>query len=705
MVKQRRGGPAVLSGAGLTCLAVALLLFHAPAAQAQGGNRRATREALVRAEDARGDAAPLVAALRDPALRAQALRGLGRLERPDLLQHLVPFLDDPALGATAAEAIAQSTQGLPAPSVRNASAQRLLDSASRVLTDALGASRNPAVTGALARSLARLPFDDPRQARAAERAVLGAAPVKALDGDNIAATEGIAHGLYTLARGRRALGDLTPDAISWLRSMIQAGGADRAAPVRRLAWLAVNAMRAADGPLVAVGIRDPDPQVRRQAVLAVGGLPADPLRHDILDLAAQDPDQMVRLDWVGMQRLVRPSECDPLVAATRDASPHVVLAAIDALNGPCASPEAVVTTLRSFIAEGPVGPSRRPPNGVSWHARAHALVTLARIDPRGAEPLLWTDSRHPVWQVRMYVARGAALIRDTAVLSRLAFDSVGSVREVALTGLSTAIGHLGDAIYVRALSSPDHHVVVAAARALKGAPVRDSVLPAILDALDRLHREARQTSRDPRMELLNRVEEMMSPAESPRIRAWTDDVDPAVAARAAALVRALNPQETVTPSSPALPDTAPLLTGAVRVRVTMSQETGGGAFEMQLDADNAPVTVARIVALIRRGYYDGLTFHRVVPNFVLQGGSPAMNEYVGTDDFLRDELGLAHHERGTLGVSTRGRDTGDAQWFINLVDNYRLDHDYTVFARITSGMDVVDRILEGDVMAAVRVIP
>lgn len=82
-----------------------------------------------------------------------------------------------------------------------------------------------------------------------------------------------------------------------------------------------------------------------------------------------------------------------------------------------------------------------------------------------------------------------------------------------------------------------------------------------------------------------------------------------------------------------------------------------------------------------------------------------MNEYVGTDDFLRDELGLAHHERGTLGVSTRGRDTGDAQWFINLVDNYRLDHDYTVFARITSGMDVVDRILEGDVMAAVRVIP
>ena len=59
----------------------------------------------------------------------------------------------------------------------------------------------------------------------------------------------------------------------------------------------------------------------------------------------------------------------------------------------------------------------------------------------------------------------------------------------------------------------------------------------------------------------------------------------------------------------------------------------------------------------------------------------------------------------TLGISTRGRDTGDAQWFINLVDNHRLDHDYTVFARVVSGFDVVDRILEGDVMQSVRIVP
>jgi cyclophilin family peptidyl-prolyl cis-trans isomerase len=72
---------------------------------------------------------------------------------------------------------------------------------------------------------------------------------------------------------------------------------------------------------------------------------------------------------------------------------------------------------------------------------------------------------------------------------------------------------------------------------------------------------------------------------------------------------------------------------------------------------------------------------------------------------MRDELGLRHHRRGTLGISTRGRDTGDAQWFINIVDNFRLDHEYTVFATIVSGMEVVDRILEGDVIESVRVVP
>ena len=91
-----------------------------------------------------------------------------------------------------------------------------------------------------------------------------------------------------------------------------------------------------------------------------------------------------------------------------------------------------------------------------------------------------------------------------------------------------------------------------------------------------------------------------------------------------------------------------------------------------------------------------------MPNFVLQGGSPGANEYVGAPEFSRDEVG-GSHRRGTVGISTRGRDTGDGQIFINLVDNLRLDHEYTVIGQIISGWDVMDRILEGAVMASVEI--
>ena len=98
--------------------------------------------------------------------------------------------------------------------------------------------------------------------------------------------------------------------------------------------------------------------------------------------------------------------------------------------------------------------------------------------------------------------------------------------------------------------------------------------------------------------------------------------------------------------------------------------------------------------MARGGYFNGLTLHRVEPNFVVQGGSPNANEYKGAPRFSRDELGIPNY-RGTIGLSTRGHDTGDAQIFINTVDNVLLDPLYTVFAVVSSGMDSVDRMLEG----------
>jgi len=129
---------------------------------------------------------------------------------------------------------------------------------------------------------------------------------------------------------------------------------------------------------------------------------------------------------------------------------------------------------------------------------------------------------------------------------------------------------------------------------------------------------------------------------------------------------------------------------------------GGGRIELRLRAFEAPTNAARFARLARAGYFDGLTFHRIVPGFVIQGGSPGANEFVGDGPFTRDELTVGSHLRGTVGVSTRGRDTGDGQIFVNLVDNPRLDHNYTIFAEVVTGMDVIDQMVEGATIRRVR---
>ena len=125
---------------------------------------------------------------------------------------------------------------------------------------------------------------------------------------------------------------------------------------------------------------------------------------------------------------------------------------------------------------------------------------------------------------------------------------------------------------------------------------------------------------------------------------------------------------------------------------------------MKLRGDVAPLMAARVLALARSGYYNGRTWHRVEHDFVIQGGGGG-SEYVGHPRFIRDELGTVPHVRGTVGMSTRGHDTGDAQWFVNLRDNLRLNTDYTVFAEVVDGIDVVDGVLEGDVISRIEVLP
>jgi cyclophilin family peptidyl-prolyl cis-trans isomerase len=248
-------------------------------------------------------------------------------------------------------------------------------------------------------------------------------------------------------------------------------------------------------------------------------------------------------------------------------------------------------------------------------------------------------------------------------------------------------------------------VALAAAQALKGTPARAPAAAACLRALAAITAGRRDTSRDPRLALLECVRESGAPTDAPALRPYLADADPRIAASAADILSTWTGHPvrpvTIRVRTLPLPPSAELADLPRRMRVTMAS---GRNFVVSFFLGEAPISTWRVVRLARAGYYNGLTFHRIVPNFVIQGGSPGASEFVGDGPFMRDEFSIRSQTRGTVGISSRGRDTGDAQIYVNLIDNARLDHEYTIFGEVSEGMDVVDAMLEGDVFVNIELL-
>ncbi len=133
-------------------------------------------------------------------------------------------------------------------------------------------------------------------------------------------------------------------------------------------------------------------------------------------------------------------------------------------------------------------------------------------------------------------------------------------------------------------------------------------------------------------------------------------------------------------------------------------ETDKGNIVLELFEDDAPNTVANFVKLINKGYYNGLKFHRVIPDFMIQGGCPVGNGTGGPGYNIKCEINPKKHLKGTLSMAHAGKDTGGSQFFITHSPQPHLDGIHTVFGQVVEGMDVVNAIRQGDVMKQVKVI-
>jgi cyclophilin family peptidyl-prolyl cis-trans isomerase len=383
---------------------------------------------------------------------------------------------------------------------------------------------------------------------------------------------------------------------------------------------------------------------------------------------------------------------------------------MDLTTAACGSDTALVRSLVTWVRRAPPNAARLP-GTASWQPAAHALVALARARPDSARRLLGVAGRSPVPWLRAYTARAAALLADTVALRTLARDRNDNVKEAAIDGLAQVAGHSADDVYLSTLKSTrGYQAIRAAARALAGSSRKADVLNAALASARRLRADSSETSRDARLALFERINETADAPHAMVIADLASDFDCVVAQAAATIAARFAPTSGMPPRCTRLPVRLPVdavrfaLGGEARLRVVLADSSGGGAFVVRLRGDNAPIMAARILELARAHYYDGLTWQRIEPDFVIQGGSPGGNEYVGNPRFIRDELGTVPHVRGTVGMSTRGHDTGDGQWFVNLRDNLRLNRDYSIFGEVVEGIDVVDAIMEGDVIARIDAI-
>ncbi|HVG19813.1 MAG TPA: peptidylprolyl isomerase [Blastocatellia bacterium] len=235
----------------------------------------------------------------------------------------------------------------------------------------------------------------------------------------------------------------------------------------------------------------------------------------------------------------------------------------------------------------------------------------------------------------------------------------------------------------------------------------------VVKALEEAYKAARADKmNDARIAILEASDKLHHPMNIQALAEPTRDEDYVVRLKAAELLR----QSNVDPAQLKLLQIGRINTNHSRAywqRIATLAEslknpvavlhTKKGDIRIELLARDAPMTVDNFIQLARSGFYNGLAFVRVVPNFVIQGGDPRGDQNGGPGYQIRDEINLQRYETGTVGMALSGKDTGGSQFFITHSPQPHLDGSYTVFGQVIEGLEVVYRIARGDRIESVEI--
>jgi len=614
----------------------------------------------------------------DRSVRRRAALAAGRIGDAGAVPALIPLLQDSELEVRQMAAFALGLIGEPL----------AVDPLLAALKDP-----EPVVRGRAAEALGQI--GDARAAPAIAQMVVGALPPKAplvtVRGDDPASlTDPWLEprlGVFALARLK--------DARSAQAALLLAGKPrfDWWAAT----WTAMRLENPALRPLLVAAVTSTDALSRAYGARGLGAL-KDPADLDTLLPLLRDRDETVVVNAVRAVALLGEARAVPPVSALLR-SPSSVLR-VEALKALSVLPPDRGLRERVIAEVGSPEP---------W-MRAAALQALARMEREDFALVLANLDPDPAWFVRAGLAAALAIAGDEASQARLLAmlkDDDVRVLPYVLEALRQARGPDSVDTLRRHLDHPDFAVRMAAAdqlAALKVTGLSEALAASLARAKGDVEMDARLS-----LVTLLAIQKDARAAALLREIASGDSARP-VRERAARELRALGetppapgPEPVTRPALDYLEALAPYEAAAgpvytPRVFLQMKQ----GRVEIHLNVVEAPLMSATFLDLARRGYFDGLTFHRVVPGFVVQGGDPRGDGNGGPGFALRDEIGQRPYGRAVVGMALSGKDTGGSQLFITLAPAPHLDGRYTVFGWVASGMEVVDKIRPGDVIEKVE---
>jgi HEAT repeat protein/cyclophilin family peptidyl-prolyl cis-trans isomerase len=394
-----------------------------------------------------------------------------------------------------------------------------------------------------------------------------------------------------------------------------------------------------------------------------------------------------------------PSAAEPLLKFIRDpaADPQVRLEAVGAIGG-IHAPNVADTVLDVLSDPSPA-------------IRGAALRSLAASDPENFITVLSGLDADPHWSVRAALATVLGnLPLETGLprLEALLTDTDQRVIPSVLAALVKLKAPRAPQILLDRLNADDAVVRAAAATGI-GTLKPAGGAEALADAYRLGERDSTYAAR---AAALAAIAQYGAAVAAPVLRSAFTDKDWAVRVRAAMLLKGLDPSTAADADRairPAPTSVAPQVYSAPRLinpsfSTQVYLETDRGMIQLEMAVLDAPLTVENFITLARKGYFNGLSFHRVVPDFVVQDGDPRGDGEGAPGYTIRDEMNQRPYLRGVVGMALDPwRDTGGSQYFITHSPQPHLDARYTVFGRVIAGMDVVDKIQQWDVIRQVRV--